>query len=154
MLMDSATDIDAGLPPPQLLLADDSPIERTALANLLRKSGYLVIEAENGTAALLHLKNTTVDLMVLDLNMPKADGFEVLNYLHAHRQALPVVLLSGMPLDEIQHKMHRLKEQELPPLLLKPIDPSQLLQILDLQLSGNMPEVPPPEPPQSGGLTE
>lgn len=132
-------------PPPRLLVADDSPIERTALAHFLRKSGYLVIEAENGNAALLHLKNATVDLLLLDLNMPQGDGFEVLTYLQTHRRALPVVLLSGMPVDEIQRKMHRLKEQELPPLLFKPIDPSQLLQILDMQLSGTMPAVPPPQ---------
>lgn len=129
--------------PPRLLVADDSPIERTALAHFLRKSGYIVIEAESGEAVLLQLKNVSVDLLVLDLNMPGGDGFEVLKYLQAHRRSLPVVLLSGMPVDAIQHEMHRLEEKELPPLLLKPIDPTQLLQILDMQLSGNMPEIPP-----------
>jgi CheY-like chemotaxis protein len=135
--------MDTDISAPRLLIADDSPIERNALAHFLRKSGYLVIEAENGNTVLLHLKNMAVDLLVLDLNMPQGDGFAVLKYLQEHRRGLPVVLLSGMAVDDIQRKMHRLPEQELPPLMLKPIDPAQLLQILDLQLSGDMPEVPP-----------
>ena len=152
MHTDAAPEIPTNsLPPqPRLLVADDSSIERTALAHFLRDSGYAVIEAEDGKSALSHLKNQAVDLLVLDLNMPQADGFDVLRYLQVHRRALPVVLLSGMEVDEIQQKMHRLKEQELPPLLLKPIDPSQLLQVLDMQLSGAMPQFPPPEilPPE------
>ena len=44
-----------------------------------------------------------------------------------------------MPLDDIQHKMHVLPEPELPPLLLKPIDPEQLLGVVELQLSGQLP---------------
>lgn len=79
--------------------------------------------------------------MLLDLNMPQGDGFSVLNYLQDHRRSLPVILLSGMPVDEIQHKMHRLREQQLPPLLLKPIDPEQLIQVLELQLSGGLTDV-------------
>ncbi|HSV14898.1 MAG TPA: response regulator [Tepidisphaeraceae bacterium] len=125
-------------PPPRLLVVDDAAVERLALAHYLRKNGYDVIEAGDGNSAVLHLKNTQVDLLLLDLNMPQGDGFSVLNYIQSHRRSLPVVLLSGMPVDEIQHKMHRLREQELPPLLLKPVDPEQLMQIVELQLSGGM----------------
>ncbi len=135
----------AGIPgqsiAPRLLVVDDSPVERLALSHYLRKSGYDVTEAGDGNSALLHLKNTQVDLMLLDLNMPQGDGFSVLNYLQDHRRSLPVILLSGMPVDEIQHKMHRLREQQLPPLLLKPIDPEQLIQVLELQLSGGLTDV-------------
>jgi len=63
----------------------------------------------------------------------------VLGYLQEHRRALPVILLSGMPLHQIQHKMHNLPTRELPPLLIKPIDPEQLLGILELQLRGELP---------------
>ena len=45
-----------------------------------------------------------------------------------------------MPLHKIQHKMHELPTPELPPLLIKPIDPDQLLGMIELQLSGQMPE--------------
>jgi CheY-like chemotaxis protein len=89
-----------------------------------------------------------VDLLLLDLGMPHGDGFDVLTYLQAHRRALPVILLSGMPADEIQRGMHRLREQHLPPLLLKPIDPDQLIQIVELQLSGQLPVAEWPDRPR------
>ncbi len=125
----------------RLLLCDDSGIERAALASYLRKCGYDVEEAADGEAAVEQLKNVPVDLLLLDLNMPQRDGFHVLSYVQEHRRSLPVILLSGMPPDQIQHRMHKLPKSELPPLLIKPIDPEQLVQIVELQLSGDMPRV-------------
>jgi CheY-like chemotaxis protein len=124
---------------PRLLLCDDSTVERQALAHLLRRSGYSVEEAADGEAALVHIKHRPVDAVLLDLNMPDVDGFAVLSYLQEHRRALPVILLSGMPLHKIQHKIKGLPSPELPPLLIKPIDPDQLLTLLELQLSGQLP---------------
>ena len=123
----------------RLLLCDDSPVERLALAHFLRNAGYLVDEAGDGDAAILHVKHRRVDLILLDLHMPDTDGFQVLTYLQEHRRALPVILLSGMPLHKIQHRMHALPTPELPPLLIKPVDPNQLLELVELQLSGELP---------------
>ena len=136
---------DDSLPPSplrtfRLLLVDDSPVERLALGHLLRHAGYEVDEAGDGESTVQHLKHRAVDLLLLDLNMPEMDGFGVLSYTQEHRPGLPVILLSGMPLDQIQHKMNRLPSPELPPLFLKPVDPDQLLQMIDLQLSGEMPD--------------
>ena len=124
---------------PRLLIADDSPIERLALAHYLRSAGYLVDEAGDGAATLFFLKNRPVDLLLLDLQMPDVDGFDVLNYVNEHRRALPVILLSGMPPDEIQDRIHALRHRELPPLLIKPVDPEQVIDIVELQLSGGLP---------------
>ena len=131
---------DSSPPAARILLCDDSPVERLALAHFLRGSGFKVDEAGDGDAAILHMKHREVDLVLLDLHMPEVDGFGVLTYLQEHRRSLPVILLSGMPLHKIQHKMHELPTPELPPLLIKPIDPDQLLGMIDLQLSGQMPE--------------
>src|SRR5215207_5568453 len=116
---------------PRLLLCDDSPIERLALAHYLRAQGYKVDEAGDGSAAVFFLKNRPVDLLLLDLQMPDVDGFDVLNYVHEHRKALPVILLSGMPPDEIQDKINSLHARELPPLLMKPVDPEQVVEIVE-----------------------
>jgi CheY-like chemotaxis protein len=125
--------------PWRLLVCDDSSIERLALSHFLRQHSFEVDEAADGGAALLHLKHRSVDLLILDLHMPEVDGFEVLNYLQKHRPGLPVILLSGMPLDQIQHRMHDLAKRHLPPLLIKPIDPDQILDLVALQLSGELP---------------
>src|SRR3954465_10847774 len=89
---------------PRLLLCDDSPIERLALAHYLRSSGYEVDEAGDGKSALEFLKRRRIDVLLLDLQMPDVDGFDVLNYVSEHRRALPVILMSGMPPDEIQRE--------------------------------------------------
>jgi DNA-binding response OmpR family regulator len=123
----------------RLLLCDDSAGERRALAQFLRQRGFAVQEAGDGAAALHSLKNSRVDLLLLDLNMPVADGFDVLGYLQEHRRALPVVLMSGMPPDQIQQRMHVLPQRELPPLMIKPVDPDSLLAVIELQLAGQLP---------------
>jgi DNA-binding response OmpR family regulator len=123
----------------RLLVCDDSPVERLALAHMLRQEGYDVDEAGDGESAMHFLKQRPVDLLLLDLNLPKLDGFGVLAYLQEHRPGLPVILLSGMPLDEIQHKMHRLPKHELPALFIKPVDLQQLLTVVDLRLNGELP---------------
>jgi CheY-like chemotaxis protein len=131
---------DAALP--RILLCDDSDIERRALSHVLKDNGFVVDEAGDGDAAIAHVKHRPVDLVLLDLHMPGTDGFDVLSYLQEHRRALPVILLSGMPLNQIQHKIHHLPTHELPPLLIKPIIPEQLLGLVDLQLSGQLPTEP------------
>src|SRR5262249_14605597 len=105
----------------------------------LRRMGYEVAEASDGRATIEHLKAHEVDGLLLDLNMPSVDGFDVLGYLQTHRRGLPVVLLSGMPLDQIQQHIHGLPSRELPPLMLKPIDVDQLLEVMELQLRGDLP---------------
>ncbi|MGH7214545.1 MAG: response regulator [Tepidisphaeraceae bacterium] len=123
----------------RLLLCDDSPVERLALGHLLRRAGYRVDEAGDGQSAILHLKHRPIDLLLLDLQMPEVDGFDVLSYLQQHRPGLPVILLSGMPPDQIQHSMHRMPSKELPPLFIKPVDPERLLEVVELQLAGELP---------------
>jgi CheY-like chemotaxis protein len=124
----------------RILLADDSPLERAALALYLRTIGYEVSEAGHGKDAIEHIKANPVDALLLDLAMPIADGFDVLTYLQEHHRSLPVILLSGMPVEQIQREIHGLPQHELPPLLFKPIDIDQLLQLLELQLSGGIPK--------------
>lgn len=108
------------------------------MGHFLRSEGYVVDEAGDGKSAILHLKHRALDLLVLDLQMPNVDGFEVLSYVQTHRPGLPVILMSGMPLDQIQHKMHGLPHQELPPLFIKPVDTVQILDVLSLQLAGKL----------------
>jgi len=125
---------------PRLLVCEDSHSERIAVAHLLRDSGYSVDEAPDGAAAIEYVKQWPVDLVLLDLQMPGTDGFKVLSYLQQHHRSLAVILLSGMPVNRIQHKMHGLPTPELPPLLIKPFNVEQLLALVELQLNGQLPQ--------------
>ncbi len=129
----------ADQPEARVLLADDSAVEREALAHLLRQAGYQVDEADDGEAAILFLKQRLPDLLLLDLQMPGTDGFGVLSYIQKNKQNFPVILLSGLPPDQIQKSMQRLPSRDLPPLLIKPVDPIQLLNIVALRLTGELP---------------
>jgi CheY-like chemotaxis protein len=130
---------DPGPADVRLLVCDDSQAERCALAEVLRRRGYQVDEAADGAAAILLLKTPAHDLLLLDLQMPNVDGFDVLAHVQTHRPDLPVVLLSGLPPGEIGEGIERLPIPELPPLLLKPIDSRQLFQVIELKLAGELP---------------
>ena len=113
-----------------------------ALAHYLRGQGFTVDECADGESAVQLLQLRPVDLLVLDLQMPGKDGFYVLAFLQKNRPGLPVILLSGMLIDDIEDRIHVLPSRELPPLLLKPVDAIQLLELIDLELAGEMPEMP------------
>src|SRR5262245_15236344 len=123
----------------RLLLCDDSADQREMLSILLGKYGYEVDEAADGAAALLMLKRRSYDLVLLDLQMPQADGFDVLAWLQKNRAQLPVLVLSGLPPDQIGEGLERLPEHELPPLLMKPVDGEQLAHLIELRLAGELP---------------
>jgi DNA-binding response OmpR family regulator len=135
--------------PWRLLICDDSPIERLALAHFLRNNDFSIDESADAESAVQLLQLRPIDLLILDLQMPGKDGFHVLAYLQKHRPGLPVILLSGMPIEEIQDRVHFLPSRELPPLLIKPVDPGQLLELIDLELAGELPQIP--RPPQANG---
>ncbi len=81
-----------------IVLADDNEDLRTMYADILRFAGHDVHEAADGDAAVQAVRNGAPDLLILDLWMPRRNGFEVLGVIRdepafAH---LPVAMLSAM----------------------------------------------------------
>jgi CheY-like chemotaxis protein len=141
MLSEIADQQDAGMDAEgsRLLVCDDSTDQRTALSGILRKRGYEVDEAADGQSALRMLKARVYAMVLLDLQMPGMDGFDVLAYAQKHLPKLSVVLLSGLPAEDIGDGLERLPAHELPPLLLKPIDLGQLFRVIEMSLAGELP---------------
>jgi DNA-binding response OmpR family regulator len=79
---------------PRILLVDDEHSVQKLLAYPLRKEGYDVVSALDGREALDRLRDGAFDLVVLDLMLPKVDGFEVCRQLRA-RSAVPIIMLSA-----------------------------------------------------------
>jgi two-component system, NtrC family, response regulator AtoC len=78
-----------------VLIADDDPSVRSLLRTLLSRRGYGVIEAEDGVLAIEKLAARPVDVVITDLVMPRADGFEVLRRARERQPKTPVVMLTA-----------------------------------------------------------
>ncbi len=79
----------------ELLVVDDEPFLRDAVAASLRFLGFMVTTAENGTGALRLARGHPFDLVVLDVMLPGTDGFEVVRRLRADGVRVPVIFLTA-----------------------------------------------------------
>ena len=82
----------------RLLVVDDNKVNRLLLTRSLELQGHSVASAENGRVALETLRRESFDLLLLDMEMPEMDGFQVLEQLVADRQLrdLPVIVTSSL----------------------------------------------------------
>jgi chemosensory pili system protein ChpA (sensor histidine kinase/response regulator) len=80
----------------RILLVDDSISVRKFVGQMLEKASFEVITANDGAEALRRLGDTTVDLVITDLEMPRVSGYELIEDLRARAatRALPVVVLT------------------------------------------------------------
>lgn len=81
-----------------ILVADDDKNTRRLMQAVLQADGYDVITAENGEAALEAMEREKVDLVVLDIMMPKMDGYEFTKTLRAANNNLPILMVSAKQL--------------------------------------------------------
>ena len=83
--------------PPRILIADDSPSNRDILQTRLAIHGYEILTATDGEEALAIAREAQPDLILLDVMMPKLDGFEVCRRLKADRSLplIPVILVTA-----------------------------------------------------------
>ena len=84
-----------------ILVADDTRAIRSALSILLEEEGHAVRLAANGLEALAEYRKKRPDLLLLDVMMPKKNGYQVLRQIREEDPALPVMILSakGSPAD-------------------------------------------------------
>ncbi len=80
---------------PRILIADDEANLRATLARTLRSEGFEVTEARDGVEAVAMLRRGGIDAVVLDLSMPRLDGFGVLAALREEDGAPPVLVLTA-----------------------------------------------------------
>jgi len=84
----------------KILVVDDDPDMRETLQIILESAGYAVVTAEDGEQCLAKLKQEEPDVLILDLLMPRMDGFEVCKALkdprHSRYARIPVIILSSV----------------------------------------------------------
>jgi EAL domain-containing protein (putative c-di-GMP-specific phosphodiesterase class I) len=112
-------------PGARILVVDDEPEMRHLMTRMLQAAGYDVRCAPDGEAALHLLDTDTVDLVITDLAMPRADGLTVLRRIRERYDDLPVLLIAGAPTTDSAICAVRYRATEY---LTKPFDPETLLE--------------------------
>jgi two-component system, sensor histidine kinase and response regulator len=116
-----------------ILLVDDNPQNLQVLGKLLQEEKYEIEFAVNGEATLEWLKNKKFDLILLDLNMPGMNGFEVCQRIHSDKKMydVPIIFLSAESERESILKGFEVGAQDY---VTKPFDSRELLARVKTQL--------------------
>jgi len=125
----------------QILVADDDRILRTYVRTLLKKQKYAVTTAADGQAALALLKKKKFDLVLLDLWMPRMNGFEVLALVRQQPRPPRVVVMTS---DDTPETMLRTVREQAYRYLNKPVEGQTLLDVVEDALE-ERPQAPPIE---------
>lgn len=116
--------------PKRILLVDDDPTVRDSLNDVLMSEGYVVIPAGNGQQALDLVNTSSVDLVLLDLNMPVKNGWDTFEQLTAGHPLLPVIIVTARP-----NQLFTALSAGVGALLEKPMDISILLRTIEKLLA-------------------
>lgn len=135
------------MPEKTVLVADDAPPVRNVLKRNLVKKGFNVLTAGNGAEALSLARQHRPDLILLDLNMPETDGYEVLTELHKEgaTEQIPVVVISAHGGEDEVRRAVGLGARDF---IVKPFNLNSLLQKSFRLVYGS--DEAPPVPPESG----
>src|SRR4030043_115217 len=120
--------------PAKILVVDDDPDIREALTMILEAKGYQVVSVGDGVEGLANLKAERPDLMILDLLMPKMDGFAVCKELQDPRWSkykdIPILMLTSVR-EEASRRRYELEtglELDVDDYVEKPMSPDVLLK--------------------------
>ncbi|WP_026291738.1 sigma-54-dependent transcriptional regulator [Marinobacterium rhizophilum] len=126
----------------KVLIVEDDQALREALADTLELAGFEYLEAADGLQALERLKQSAVDIVLSDVNMPGLDGHGLLARLQQSHPCLPVVLITAF--GQVQKAVEAIRAGAVD-YLMKPFEPDQLIETL--RLHAGSAGVSPFEPP-------
>ena len=117
----------------RILVVDDELTIRDLLNSLLSSHGYEVLSAQNAREALKLIEKRKLDLILLDINMPKISGDDVLGYLRARERIgelgrLPVIIISGVL---TKHLVPRLIQRGADGVIVKPLNLGRVLKEIE-----------------------
>jgi twitching motility two-component system response regulator PilG len=124
---------DAPAQPRTILVVDDSATVRKLISGKLEKSGHEVVCAVDGMDALAKLDETSPDLILLDITMPRMDGYQVCKMIRSNplTKNIPVVMISGKDgfFDKVRGRMAGTTGY-----ITKPFGPETLMKALDVYI--------------------
>jgi len=83
---------------PRILCVDDEPVNLDLYAAMLEPRGFEIIRAENGEAAIEKIKQGDINLVILDIMMPKIDGFDVCRKIKENpaTSCIPIMMITAL----------------------------------------------------------
>jgi len=106
-----------------ILIVDDDPHIRKLLNVLLRDEGFTVFEAINGMEAISVFEDNKIDMLIIDLMMPKMDGFELCREIR-NEYDLPIIMLTAIGETEQKVRGFKLGTDDY---IVKPFEPVELV---------------------------
>ncbi|PGZ87755.1 response regulator transcription factor [Bacillus sp. AFS029533] len=106
-----------------ILIVDDDPHIRKLLNVLLRDEGFTVFEATNGIEAISVIDDNRIDMLIIDLMMPKMDGFELCREIR-NNYDLPIIMLTAKGETEQKVRGFKLGTDDY---IVKPFEPVELV---------------------------
>lgn len=112
---------------PRVLVTDDEASIRTLVTRVLARAGFEAVEASDGAEAIERLDGGEFDAVVLDLMMPKVDGFGVVEHLIEKLPGMieKTVVLTAYPKAAAKERLHHLCR-----ILVKPFDVQELVEVV------------------------
>jgi DNA-binding response OmpR family regulator len=120
--------------PRRVLLVEDDPDNREAMASLLALGGFEVTSADCGAAGVRAFADGNFDVVLTDLGLPDMDGWQVAGEIKQARPAMPIALITGWGLNLDRDEIRR---RGVDLLVKKPLDPRAFVgQIENLLQAG------------------
>lgn len=129
-----AAELSTALQPPLVLVVDDSLTVRKITTRLLTREGFRVDSAKDGVDALEKMHDLIPDVVLLDVEMPRMDGFELARVMRSDNRlkSVPIIMITSRTADK--HRNHAL-EIGVNVYLGKPYQEQQLLDSINAQLA-------------------
>jgi len=121
----------------KILVVDDSATNVMLLEGLLKEEGYQVVSATNGKDAYILVMKGEFDLILLDLMMPRIDGFKLLQKIKRveSKKHIPILIVSAKTDEESINKAHNLGAAGF---ITKPLKFSNLINKIDFIFEQNL----------------
>lgn len=137
----AAATLDAPPHMPRVLVVDDHPVNREVARIMVQAFGCEVIEACDGQEAVQAAAANTLDLVLMDVRMPRMDGLEATRRIRALPDALGAVPVVAMTADAMPEDVVRCLAAGMNAHLPKPVSQAALFAIVSRALAGDLPAV-------------
>ncbi len=111
----------------KILVVDDDAIVIKSCRRILESEGFEVLTVSGAEEALEMIKTFEVDLLLIDVKMPKYDGLYLMREIKKELPEVPIIVMSGYPTQETVNEVMKLGANQFIP---KPFRPDELMRVI------------------------